>query len=290
MKKVITSITLTMMWLLAPLGLAAQTSSGQHRAPAVSETPWQRVADEGLMLIGAVLYHPQFSAASNYNFYTMPTADADEINLVKWSQATGGIQPNGGGIFSADMSTFEYIQYMNFGTTVYMYYYKYDTDTWEIVDGHSLKSQTMLAFDTTRDPQDGTPYGVFITATGRELGVPDYAEGTRTTIGKLSTDLLTLSADALGTLYGIGTDGNLYTVDKGDAHLTLVGATGIVPADVQQSAVIDPQSGRMFWFGITPDQKSALYEVDTTTGRAEVIYGFNSLIQVVCLNIKPRAR
>ena len=284
MKKKLFATCMASLLTMAPLGLSAQ----RHQTAAVSEAPARATqADEGLMLIVAVLYHPSFSALTNYNFYSMPTEDADEINLVKWSQATGGIQPNGGGLFTADMSQFEYIQYMNFGTTVYMYYYKYDTETWEIVDGHSLKDQNMLAFDTTRDPQDGTPYGVFITQNGRELGVPDYGAGTRTTIGKLSTDLLTLSADAEGTLYGIGTDGNLYRVSKTDAALTLVGATGVVPADVQQSAVIDPQSGRMFWFGITPDQKSALYEVNTTTGQAEAIYGFNSLIQVVCLNIKP---
>lgn len=254
---------------------------------AVRQVPLYDVAGTGTTLIGAVLYHPSFSAASQYNFYSIPTEDADEIQLERWSKATSGIQPNGGGLFSQDMSQFEYIQYMNYGTAVYMFYYKYDATTWETLDGHSIQNQLLLAYDMTRDPQDGTPYGIFISASGRELGVPNYAEQTRTTIGKLSTDLLTLSADAQGQLYGIGTNGNLYRVDKQTAALTLVGATGVQPADVQQSAVIEPKSGRLFWVGITSDQKSALYEVNTTTGAATKIYGFTGLIQIVCLNIKP---
>ena len=305
MKNFTYSCALALTMLLPQSGVA-QTVSGQGQLPAslaptfglnmpmnlagttaIRQVPLYESEESGLTLIGAVLYHPSFSSNSQYNFYTIPTQDAEEITLGKWSQATGGIQPNGGGIFSPDMSTFEYIQYMNFGTTVYMYYYKYDTESWEIIDGHSVKNQQMLAFDTTLDPVTGTPYGVFVSENGRELGVPSYAEGTRSTIGKLSTDLLTLSADAAGQLYGIGTDGNLYTVSKEDAALTLVGQTGVQPADVQQSALIDPQTGRMYWVGITQDQKSALYEVDVTTGVATKIYGFSGLIQIVCLNIKP---
>lgn len=255
--------------------------------PALKEVPLYVSPETGLTLIGAVLYHPSFSTNSQYNFYTIPTEDADEIQLGKWSNATGGLQPNGGGFFSADMSEFEYIQYMNFGTTIYMYYYKYDTETWEVKDGHSVKNQQLLAFDTTRDPSTGTPYGVFVSENGRELGVMDYDNQSRSCIGKLSVDLVTLSADADGRLLGIGTDGCLYEVSKDDASLTLIGQTGVVPADVQQSAVVDPASGRMFWVGITTDQKSALYEVDPSTGEATKIYGFTGLIQIVCLNIKP---
>ncbi|MBQ8064790.1 MAG: choice-of-anchor J domain-containing protein [Prevotella sp.] len=262
-------------------------TAGSSAGPTLKEMPLYVSPETGLMLIGAVLYHPSFSANSQYNFYTIPTEDADEIQLGRWSNATGGLQPNGGGFFSADMSEFEYIQYMNFGTTVYMYYYKYDTETWEVKDGHSVKNQQLLAFDTTRDPSTGIPYGVFVSENGRELGIVDYDNQTRSNIGKLSVDLVTLAADANGRLMGIGTDGCLYEVSKDDASLTLIGQTGVVPADVQQSAVVDPASGRMFWVGIPTDQKSALYEVDPTTGETTKIYGFTGLIQIVCLNIKP---
>lgn len=306
MKRLFLSILLPALLLLVPGSAAAQVAGAIGQLPGsiaptfgkgmpaavgggtkVSQVPLRVDDGSGITLIGAVLYHPSFSANSQYNFYSMPTEDAEEIQLQRWSKATGGLQPNGGGLFAQDMSTFEYIQYVNYGTAVYMYYYKYDAETWETLDGHSVQNQQLLAYDLTRDPQDGTPYGIFISAAGRELGVPDYQAQTRTTIGKLSANLLTLSADKDGQLFGIATDGNLYRVSKTDAQLTLVGATGVVPADVQQSAVIEPKSGRLFWVGITSDQKSALYEVDTTTGAATKIYGFTGLIQIVCLNIKP---
>ena len=46
---------------------------------AVRQVPLYDVAGTGTTLIGAVLYHPSFSAASQYNFYSIPTEDADEI-------------------------------------------------------------------------------------------------------------------------------------------------------------------------------------------------------------------
>lgn len=306
MKKTVFALFAAMLLLLMPQGTTAQRQTEPlplpksiapmmnadaavniAAGPVLKQVPLYESAESGITLIGAVLYHPSFSSNANYNFYTIPTVDSEEIQLTKWSKSTGGIMPNGGGIFSSDMSEFEYIQYANYGTTVMMYYYKYDTNTWEITDGHSVKNQLLLAYDMTRDPVTGNAYGVFISANGRELGIPNYAEQIRSTIGKLSANLLTLSADANGQLFGVASDGNLYKVSKDDASLTLVGSTGVVPADVQQSSVIEPKSGRMFWVGITTDQKSALYEINTATGQASVVYPFSGLIQIVCLNIKP---
>lgn len=256
-------------------------------APTVRTQPLYVDASTGTQLIGAILYSSDFSAYSDYNFYSFPVVSP--VAFTKYTNVSGGLQPNGGGLFSADGSTFDYIQYMSFGTTIYMYYYKYNATTWETITGHSVTDQSMLAYDLTRDPVTQIPYGVYMTQTGRVLGTPDYSGEvpTKTTIGTLAHNLVTLASDANGVLYGIGTDGELYTVDKKNASLTSIGSTGVVPADAQQSATIDPKTGKMYWAAVLSDQTTALYVFDLPNPTAKLIEKFKSTKQIVCLNMKP---
>lgn len=263
------------------------TAPQSGNAPVVRTEPLYTDEQTGTQLIGAVLYSSDFSAYSDYNFYSFPVTSP--VTFTKYSNVSTGLQPNGGGLFSSDGLTFDYIQYMSFGTTIYMYYYKYDTQNWETLAGHSVSDQTMLAYDLTRDPVTQIPYGVYMTQAGQELGTPDYSGEvpTRSTIGALSHELVTLAADQQGNLYGIGTDGVLYQVDKTNASLTSLGSTGVVPADAQQSAVVDPKTGKMYWAAVLADQTTGLYVVDLPSPTAQLIERFSSTKQIVCLNMKP---
>ena len=125
------------------------TAPQSGNAPVVRTEPLYTDEQTGTQLIGAVLYSSDFSAYSDYNFYSFQVTSP--VTFTKYSNVSTGLQPNGGGLFSSDGLTFDYIQYMSFGTTIYMYYYKYDTQNWETLAGHSVSDQTMLAYDLTRD-------------------------------------------------------------------------------------------------------------------------------------------
>lgn len=160
-------------------------------------------------------------------------------------------------------------------------FYSFDADSWKSQGITEIDDETgdfsMIAGDLAT-AADGTAYGAFYTAdaSGYELGIPDYATMTRTTIGSLENNYLVLAISKEGVLYGIADDGNLYTIDKTNAHETLVGPTGIKVADEEgayyQSGEIDPTDNTFYWFGIPVNEgETSLYTVNLETGAATLV-------------------
>lgn len=97
-------------------------------------------------------------------------------------------------------------------------------------------------------------------------------DGLVTPICTLSEPLFTLASDIAGELYGIDKTGTLLKVNKSTGKYTTIGNTGVTPA-YSQSMTFDFASGRLFWAAQTKEE-SALYEVDTNTGKATKIANF----------------
>lgn len=72
-----------------------------------------------------------------------------------------------------------------------------------------------------------------------------------------STKMIAMAAGG-DALYGIGTDGNLYTISKEDGSATKVGSTRMTVVDKPQSACYDSESGAVLW---------ARYDVRACTAR-----------------------
>lgn len=160
-------------------------------------------------------------------------------------------------------------------------FYSFNTDTWEYLGVTEIDDETgdfsMIAGDLAT-AADGTVYGAFYTAdgSGTELGIPDYSTMTRTTIGALENDYLTLGITKEGVLYGIAMDGNLYKINTSNAQETLVGPTGVVVADEEgayyQTGEIDPADNTFYWFGIPVAEGICnLYTVNLETGAATLV-------------------
>lgn len=154
----------------------------------------------------------------------------------------------------------------------YVRWYVYDAQTWQrekMVE--NPLDLTYIATDRTYDATTGTVYSIVYDKTGNsiQLATTSLNDGASTPIGKLEKDVITLTADDKGQLYGIDTSANLYRINKSNAALTLVGSTNIFEeylSEYPQSIAYDPESKKILWaefhtsglFSVA----AALYEVN----------------------------
>jgi hypothetical protein len=122
-----------------------------------------------------------------------------------------------------------------------------------------------VANDLTYDYSTSTLY-----AASSVLYTVNTSTNTYTQVGSLGKSFLGVAANLAGTLYGVATDGNLYSINKTTAAITLIGATGFTPNYIQ-SLAFDHNTGRLFWaFLNSSGSASNLIEIDPATGK-----GFN---------------
>lgn len=93
-------------------------------------------------------------------------------------------------------------------------------------------------------------------------------------------NVMGLAATPDGQMYCISADGDLYTVNKKNGRVSLVGPTGVGVAGYTQSMEYDGKTGTFLWAAVT-NHGSLLYSVDPATGAAEEITGFAQGEQIV---------
>lgn len=172
-----------------------------------------------------------------------------------------------------------------------MYHYLYNASTGECEDVSYLTDFSMWATETAVSA-DGKVYGVFFTgdADGNELGIADYANETRTTIGAVSRYYVALGITKDNVLYGIDPNGNLYSINSTTAKEKFIGSTGVKVSGANndwnvQSGEIDQETGIFYWASTDPQGNSALYTVDLATAKATKIGDFMHNEQVAMLTI-----
>lgn len=143
---------------------------------------------------------------------------------------------------------------------------------------------TILFSDMTYDYVTQKMYYISnISATQAELGTVSLVDGTTATIGAMSS-MSTLACDKSGQLYGIGLDGKLYKINKADAGLTAIGATGETPKYIQ-SMDFDRDSNELYWAGCNASEDGFLSTVNTTTGVATRVGILGGNAEVTALSI-----
>ncbi len=177
--------------------------------------------------------------------------------------------------------------------------YPFDTETWEEGEVYEIDDEngdfSLIAQDLAT-AADGTVYGSFYNGEGSaiELGIPDYANHSRTTIGELENSYVAMGITKDGVIYGIADDGNLYKIDKSTAIETLVGPTGIVVSDDEgayyQAGEIDPTDDTFYWFGVPVEEGTVnLYTVNLETGAATLVQPLGDYTITGVLIDKPAA-
>ncbi len=249
-------------------------------------------------LQGNVLYSNAWSVSSMpFGIYSVPTSDAKTFRLL----VPGNFEDYGN--FEKDglyyTSSFE-----NWWGMFIIKHTVWDAATGAQKYSIDGDSPTEIVIDAATDPVSGTIYAITLNseASGYNLGSMNVGayKIQSTAIGAFDVNVCALAIDGEGQLYAIAKeverDGNyevctgskLLKVNKQNGSYEIVGDTGCCPQDMS-SATIDPRTGRMFWTVNAPDNSGSLYEVDTTTGAATLVYNFPTCEQVVGLTVQAPA-
>lgn len=185
-----------------------------------------------------------------------------------WYSANGGAAYFDG--------VYHFVNYEVSDSYAYTNYFEYTVDTssdyWHYKDYQYFGNLEYAAQCVAYDASDGLTYGFFYNsdATDVSFGTVTYGKSplVKDSIAPATTDYVAMAITADGQLYAISLAGDLYQVAKTDGATTLVGATGVVPSKVAQSAYIDTATGIMYWAAVDSSDKGLLYTVDLATGQA----------------------
>lgn len=156
---------------------------------------------------------------------------------------------------------------------VYYRVFDMEKEALMLTEIHLGSTVSTIPTDLTYDPVTDRVYGCFYQSpTDFALGILNLTTGRYQVVGKLSEQLVTLSANREGDLYGIGIYGTFYRVNKETAELTAVGPTNLV-VRYAQSASFDYGSGKLYWVSSmhNTSDPNGFYEIDLTTGKPSLI-------------------
>lgn len=268
-----------------PVPLTRRPNSGAKRA-----------ASNGTIIWANVNFMYSWNGEYQYGYYSFTpsatiTPERMHEDVMEDIIAQRGVQLKGTKLYCcwADLTYGEY------GSSyVYPYRYVYDTTTWEMDES---ESQYFTDYDCsfiaqeTAQAADGTVYGEFYKSdlSGFEWGTVDYSTETRTTIGDATHKFVALGITSKNQLYGVASDGNLYSISLTDGTETLIGATGLTltvssgtTASVYaQTGEIDQRTDVFYWAAVDATGGTGLYTVDLTTGKATKVGDFDCQTSMV---------
>lgn len=280
---------------LLPLEVRNRNSVSNSRTlfrPADAGLPAQRRVKAGApreiypTIAGSVIYSSAWTASNaTPGLSVIPTSsDKDFENKIKVERP-----PFGGAIQVGD--DYYMIEYTSSDDNLFVYVRKYDLNRWKYIRSWSGSVTTLSPGGMTVDPTSGIIYGIFYTEdrNGCTLSTISFEDDGPVTevIGRIPDDIdvVAVASDSNGQLYAISrtvefglndfkiVESTLNKLDKNTGTLTPIGETGMYPY-YTSDAVIDHNTGKMYWTVNPKDNTGHLCEVDLATGKATVIYTF----------------
>lgn len=147
-----------------------------------------------------------------------------------------------------------------------------------------------LVFDMTYDYTTNTMYSLSVYDNQQSISIVNLKTGDNDWVANTDHAFSTLACSPEGKLYAIANDYKLYTIDKTTGASTLVGDLGIDDVLPLHSMTFDRKSGRLFWVQNGHYTAGKLFQIDTTTGKAQLLgtvryEGYPT--EIVGLNITP---
>lgn len=219
--------------------------------------------------IYAGVYYTVDENAENYGIYAIDAASGRTLPVV----IEGHPIPNGGGFY--DNGIYRFVQY--FGDDKTPFYCEYDMANWQLLRKEALPDCTNVSIDEAYDPETGFVYGCLLDAKGQtfHFGYVDHDTHEAVKISDLDVLMYGIFATPEGSIYGIGSDGNLHMFDKETGRHTRVGSLGVQPM-YNQTAIYDMQTGTAYWLGCNKAGASGIYTINLETGKARLIKSFSS--------------
>lgn len=254
--------------------------------PLPSAAPAFALGD-GTEIFGSLIYSNQWAGTTGaFGIYKFP---ASTYTVPEEVYAQGSYEANGGGCYADGKyywNSYVYTDEMGFTFTTFCCY-DFNTRQFSknimsfINDNFDLQQITNAL---TYDPSQGKIYALanikvtdetgFIERYYPALAEVDTYTGFTTPIARIPS-MIALAATPGGELFAIskGDDASLYRINKTTGDCMLVGPTGIA-TNFAQSMAFDPVTGKLYWAAVRSNGSSGLYEVDTATGAASLIFNF----------------
>ncbi len=199
------------------------------------------------------------------------------------------LMANGGGCYTDHQVHYRLYELLAEEPWLNNYYVVVNTDYWSFVQNPILTNeQTSVANDMTYDPVTKTIYAAVwgnFDGGNTRLAKVDKTSGATTEIATLP-DMACLVANNFGELYGVELlTGMTYRIDKVTGNCVPLGLSGISPK-YSQSACIDPETNVIYWLATLSDETSAVYTLNTTTGKAELYFDLPDNSEFTCAFIE----
>lgn len=230
-----------------------------------------KVPGSNTVLCGVKVYDDAWEtdgATIDAGIYTVEAKENGSIKSVKeskeWMYTRSAIKIG---------STY-YVLSSNFTGEV-SYYSNYSTSTWFKGSGSEIDAVN-VATDLTLDPTTNKVYGYFYdeqTSDYTRFCEFSIALGEATKIADADRSVYAIACNKYGDLYGVGSTGVFYKIDKQTGAQVPVGRTGLYPVD-RNSMTFDDATGRLYWAatyeGVVDGKRkwvSALYEINIYNGK-----------------------
>ena len=281
MKKTYFSFFMSLV-LMATGSATAQNAAKNQAAP--------RQSAEGTVLWGNIVNKDTPTSNGMYKFSTTSIDPVSMVTGSKFVANAGSVYHDGHFRFvNADYTYASqgYISGNMFDYTVG------ENDTWTSSGKHKSMNVNMLGLETAFDRKTGKVYGEFYkdkNLQDLEFCVVDYTTSERTVIGPATHTYVAIGLTSDLTMYGIATDGKLYSISTTDGTETEIGATGLTLLNSEgtcyaQSGEIDQRDNTFYWAATDAEGNSALYTVDLTTGAATKLNSFPNGENIYALTI-----
>ena len=247
-------------------------------------------------IYGSVIYNDTFAQGNEpVGMYKLPSAaGATELLYLGPDAMRGGVCVDNY-YYTTSYSEF-------FGMIISIDVYVYDTEAGELVGSYESETIEVIASGGyALDPTSGQVYGVTFNAAGNALQLSklNFTESSVSVeaVAPIEGSWNSIAFDSNGQLYGISyevsgedvVNTTLKKIDKTNASLTTVGATG-VDSQYMSSSTIDTKTNKMYWNVCSADETGNLYEVNLSTGVATFIYQLNDNDEIMGMYIpKPAA-
>lgn len=274
--------------------LAASESNirqAMHKAPVRPRRA--EAAADAPAIAGAVIFADGWSETNKaFGLYNITPA----VSEMKIS----GVNASYGGVLKEDI--FYAHNLADDGWGGFDVYIKgYDINSGEMVMDDWNFQAKYTGVDMTYDAVSGNVYGIMYADDDMEsyvLARLTYTTSTRfTKIYDLPGDWCAIAADKDGYLYAVKreiemvggtptvTKSVLYMiVDPAEGLVSELGETGVLPY-YQSSMAFDPATNRLYWNVCPSDGSGSLYEIDTTTGKATLVYNLPNDEEIMGLYI-----
>lgn len=249
-----------------------------HTQGATRKAPVPMRAGDGTTLYGEVTFSNSMNTPSadaiQWGLYSFPASSNTAFTQLTLHNT---LCANGGGAYRKGKLHFtSYYEDMS-GELGYLYFCSMDLADYTI-DRKALypDSYGSIGVDMTYDPVGDMLYTVSFdpgdyNLSTYMLATIDVNTGYATEVAGIAR-MSAIASDNMGQLWGIRySDGMLVKIDKLTAAVTAVGSTGVNPI-YNGSATFDFETGKLYWS--TTERTSdltGLYEVNLTSGKAELI-------------------